>query len=222
MAVQYRASDLLTLMLRRWWVLLLGVVLGVGAAYGALQVVAPTYIATATQLVKGIPGQTTGANYVAAQFAVARAKSYPVFVYSSKVLDGVRKDLGDTYTDALLREQVSANNPVDTPLVNIVAEGGSPEEARELANSAAKHLATFIAEIETIDGKAPVVVSTAVEAEHPVSPSSPKPLLFCAMGAALGGTVGILTVLAWASLATRRKVVVEAGHSSPLATEPAS
>jgi capsular polysaccharide biosynthesis protein len=201
MAVQYRASDLLTLMLRRWWVLLLGVVLGVGAAYGALQVVAPTYIATATQLVKGIPGQTTGANYVAAQFAVARAKSY---------------------TDALLREQVSANNPVDTPMVNIVAEGGSPEEARELANSAAKHLATFIAEIETIDGKAPVVVSTAVEAELPVSPSSPKPLLFYAMGAALGGTVGILTVLAWASLATRRKVAVEAGHSSPLATEPAS
>ncbi len=86
MAEEYRVTDLLMLVVRRWWVLTLSLVLGVGLGWGALQVVAPTYTATATQLVKGIPGATTGANYIAAQYAVARAKSYPVFIYSSEVL----------------------------------------------------------------------------------------------------------------------------------------
>lgn len=220
MAVEYRASDLLAPLLRRWWVLLLGLAFGLGAAYGALQLVAPTYTATATQLVKGIPGQTTGANYVAAQFAVARARSYPVFVYSGAVLEGVRKDLGDEFTDARLRDQISANNPVDTPLVNVVAKGGTPAEAQELANSAAQHLATFIAKIETIDGKAPVVVSTAVEAELPVAPSSPRPLLFYAMGAAVGGTASILIVLAWGALASRRLVAQTHRHGAETTETP--
>ncbi|MFT3970684.1 MAG: hypothetical protein QM695_10505 [Micropruina sp.] len=102
----------MALMLKRWWVLALGVAVGLGLALLGLRVVTPTYEATATQLIKGVPGSGTGAPYLAAQFAVARAKSYPALLYSATLLDNIRSDLGPQYTDTRLREQLSASNPV--------------------------------------------------------------------------------------------------------------
>lgn len=203
MAVEYRASDMMRLLLRRWWVVALGIALGIGAGFGALQLATPTYTATATQLVKGIPGGTTGANYIAAQFAVARAKSYPAFIYAQPVLDGVRSDLGVRYSDSELRSQLRATNPIDTPLIDVTAQATTATEAQQLANSAAEHLAVFIAKIETIDGKSPVVISTAVEAELPASPSSPRRSLYLAMGAASGFATGLIVALVIAALGGR-------------------
>ncbi|NHB84215.1 hypothetical protein G7085_05140 [Tessaracoccus sp. HDW20] len=200
---EFRAGQLVGLLLRYWWMLVLGVGLGLGLAAIALNYTAPTYTATATQLVKGIPGRTSGANYIAAQYAVARAKSYPALIYSTPVLEGVRGDLGEEFTDTRLRAQLHAGNPTDTPLINITAEGGTPEEAKQLADSAALHLAAFISTIETIGGESPVVVSTAVDAELPSSPSSPKPTLFYGMGAAVGLAIGLLAALAWHTVGSR-------------------
>jgi len=203
MAQETPASDLMGLMLKRWWVLVLGVLLGAGLAVLALRVVTPIYTATATQLIKGVPGAGTGANYLAAQFAVARAKSYPSFIYSSAVLDNVRSDLGPEFTDARLREQLSASNPIDTPLVNITATGSTPEEAQELANSASRHLARFITEIETVSGSTPVIVETAVQAGLPAAPSAPQPALFIALGVTGGFALGVIVILAWGALEAR-------------------
>lgn len=199
------ARDLLGLILRRWWVIALGVVLGAGLALLALRVVPPTYTATATQLIKGVPGSGTGAPYLAAQFAVARAKSYPAFIYSSTVLDNIRSDMGSQFTDGRLREQLSAGNPVDTPLVNVTATGATPQEAQNLANSASRHLARFITQIETVSGTAPVIVETAVQAGLPASPSSPQPTLFLALGLTGGFAVGVVGVLVWGAVASRAK-----------------
>lgn len=192
------------LLLRSWWLLLIGLALGLGLAVAALHYTPPTYTATATQLVKGVPGQTTGANYIAAQYAVARARSYPAFIYATPVLTGVRNELGAGFTDAKLRAQLSATNPSDTPLIAITAEGATPLEAKQLADSAAKHLAAFIGTVETIDGKSPVIVSTAVDAELPTSPATPKPMLYYAMGAAIGLAIGLLGALARNAIRARR------------------
>lgn len=204
MAEQPPTSDLMGLILKRWWVLLLGVVLGAGLGVLALRVVPPIYTATATQLIKGVPGTGTGAPYLAAQFAVARAKSYPAFIYSSTVLDSVRSDMGADFTDARLREQLSASNPTDTPLVQVTAEGSTAKEAQDLANSASRHLARFITQIETVSGSTPVIVETAVQAGLPSSPSAPQPTLFLALGVTGGFALGVVSVLAWGALESRR------------------
>lgn len=211
MADNAPTSDLMALMLKRWWVLALGVAVGLGLALLGLRVVTPTYEATATQLIKGVPGSGTGAPYLAAQFAVARAKSYPAFIYSASVLDNIRSDLGQQYTDVRLREQLSASNPVDTPLVNITATGETPEEAQSLANSASRHLARFITQIETVSGSTPVIVETAVQAGLPTTPASPRPTLYIAMGLAGGLALGVVALFAWRAMessAAQRKAGV--------------
>lgn len=195
-------KDLLGLILRRWWMIALGVTLGAVLAVLALRVVPPTYSATATQLIKGVPGSGTGAPYLAAQFAVARAKSYPALIFSSTVLDYIRTDMGNGFTDARLRDQLSASNPPDTPLVNITATGTTAQEAQNLANSASRHLARFITQIETVSGTAPVVVETAVQAGLPAAPTSPQPTLYLALGLTGGFAAGVIGILAWGGLAS--------------------
>jgi hypothetical protein len=104
-----------------------------------------------------------------------------------------------------LRDQLSASNPTDTPLVLVTATGGTPEEAQSLANSASRHLARFITQIETVSGTTPVIVETAVQAGLPTSPSSPQPTLFLALGLTGGFALGAIAVVAWGAVDERRR-----------------
>ncbi|MCB0911277.1 MAG: hypothetical protein KDB60_06655 [Propionibacteriaceae bacterium] len=182
-------------LLEHWLLLLLSIMLGAGAGVLLAMNVPPTYTATATQLVKGIPGTGIAANYEAAQFAVSRARSYPSFIYSQEVLDGVARDMGtDDITS--IREAISATNPTDTPLVQITATGRTAEEARDKANSAARHMATFITDIETVAGRSPISVETAVQALLPQQPSNPRPLLYAAIGSSIGLMIALIIAFA--------------------------
>lgn len=200
MADEYRRSDLLVLILRRWWVVLIGVATGILVSLVLLQVTPNQWTATATQLVKGVPGTGAGADYTAAQYAEARAISYPSFILSAPVLQGVQDDMGPEFTNARLREDLSASSSAGTPLVRVTANGASAEEARDLANSAARRLATFITEIERVEGRSPVIVEIAVEAGLPRYPASPSRGLYLAMGFSGGLAIGILAVLGWVTL----------------------
>ena len=146
----------------------------------------PVYRATAIQLVKGLPGSGAAANYEAAQFAVSRAKTYPSFVYSSTVLEGVRDDLENTQSVVELREDLCVTDPTDTPLLEIPATGTTAEEERDKANSAARYLARFITQIETVGNRSPIIVETAAEAALPTGPASPKTEVISALGALTG------------------------------------
>ena len=99
---------------------------------------------TATQLVKGQPGTGSAPSYEAAQYAVSRAKTYPSFVYNEGVLQSVQEDLGTSRTVEQLHGDLTASNPVGTPLLEITAAGTTPREAADKANSAAKHLALLV------------------------------------------------------------------------------
>lgn len=190
----------------RHWILLLMCTLLLGTAAVAASFLIPrVYTASATQLVKGLPGRGAAANYEAAQFAVNRAKSYPSFVYSSTVLEAVRRDLDNGESVVDLREDLTATNPAETPLIVVSATGSTPEVARDKANSAARHLARFITQIETVAGISPIGVETPVEASSPTDTTSPKRLLMGAVGALVGFAVGTLAALARSERVARRR-----------------
>lgn len=186
---------LVHLLFRRWMLVLGALVLGAALGWGSTAIVTPTYTAQSVQLVKGIPGAGVAANYEAAQYAVRRAKSYPAFVYSQAVLEGVRADMGGETTIDALRGQLSAANPADTPLVQVEATGSTPEIARDVSNSAARHLARFITQIETVSGRSPVAVETVVQAVTPTRPTSPKPAVTATLGAMVAFALALLLAL---------------------------
>lgn len=182
-------------LLRHRILVVLCVVLGSAAAVGVSFLLPAVYTSTATQLVKGLPGTSSTANYEAAQYAANRAKSYPSLIYSTVVLEGVRADLGKRQTIDDLRKDLSAVNPTDTPLVEISAEGSTAQEAQDKANSAARHLARFVTQVETVGGKSPIGVETPVEAALPIEPTSPRQKLMAAVGAVAGLAIAALIAL---------------------------
>ena len=56
-------------------------------------------------------------------------------------------------------------------------------------------MARFITQIETVSGRSPISVETAVQAGLPTEPTSPRTLLIAALGAATGLAVGVLAAL---------------------------
>lgn len=192
-------------LLRHWILVLLCSLLAGSAALAASYLIPRTYTATATQLVKGLPGRGTTPSYEAAQFALSRAKSYPSFIYSSIVLEGVRNDLDNRESLVDLRQDLAATNPPDTPLIVITATGQTPAAARDKANSAATHMARFITQIETVAGTSPIGIETPVEASLPTDMTSPKRLLMGAVGALVGFALGTIAALVRSQRLTRRR-----------------
>lgn len=204
---------------RRFWIVIIAATIigGVGG-YVVASLQTPTFSATATQLVKGLPGSQAAANYQAAQYAISRAKSYPAFIDSTRVLEAVRTDLGGTEDINQLAQDLSASNPVDTPLIQVTALGRTPEQARDKANSAARHLASFITQIETVSGSSPVSVETAVQAVLVPDPIAPRPKIIGALAALLLGSFAFAAAIVVSQstwLSARRQRRAEKGKSSP-------
>ena len=179
------------------------------------------YRATAIQLVKGLPGNGAAANYEAAQYAVSRAKTYPSFVYNLDVLEGVRSDLGNTESIIELRQDLSATNPVETPLLEISATAPTAKEAQEKANSAAQHMARFITEIETVGNKSPIAVETAVQATLPTNAASPKTLVIAVLGALVGFVLATVVSLIHSYVHYQRRSAFRRKQSIGWVGEPA-
>lgn len=181
---------------RKYWLVLLAIIaVGGVAGYFGARLIPPTYTATATQLVKGIPGTDATANYQAAQYAISRARTYPLFIGSQPVLEGVRSDFNGSVDVGDLQPRLSASNPVDTPLIQVTATAPTADEARDMANSAARHLARYITQIETVNGSSPVTVEVAVQATRPSEQSAPRPLLIATLIAFAAGCFGLASLL---------------------------
>lgn len=190
--------------LSHWVLIVAGTVLGALAGFGVAQILPPVYSATAIELVKGIPGKGVAANYDAAQYSVGRAKAYPSFLYNATVLEGVHADVGGSESVADLKKDLTATNPAETPLVQITAVADSPQLARDKANSAARHLAILVTQVETTGGTSPITMEPAVPAGAPIQPDSPRPLLFTALGAVAGLALALAIALVHAYVRSAR------------------
>lgn len=173
--------------------------LGALAGFGITAAMPKVYVATTTQFVRGVPGAGASADYQAAQFAVARAKSYSVMIGNPDVLTGIIEDLDLTMSPTTLYSRLTVDNPIDTTLINVTARGRTADEAQILSVTAADNLAKFILRLEsagTTGGKSPIDIQTAVPAPKPRSPSSPRPPLNIAVGTMLGLAAGSIAALA--------------------------
>jgi capsular polysaccharide biosynthesis protein len=176
------SPEILRRLVRRFGLLILLTVIGgsAGAAYAATKT--PAYTAKAYVVAIGDPGESiTALNF---------AQAYGRIATSGPVLAKAATALG-TQTAGL--NQVTASTSPDAPVIEISATGTSPAHTAALANAVANALADYGSA-----RKADTHVGFALLAGAltPKSPTSPKPPLELAVGAAGGLLIGGLTVLA--------------------------
>ncbi|WP_067498847.1 Wzz/FepE/Etk N-terminal domain-containing protein [Actinoplanes sp. TFC3] len=169
---------------------------GAGAAYAAFKT--PTY--TAKAYVVAIAGKSdpmTALNF---------AQAYGRIATSGPVLAAARTRL----TDASGLTSVRSSTSPDAPVVEITATGSAATHTTDLANAVAGALADY-GSLRKADTD--VTLSVLAPATVPVRPSSPKPPLELAVGAAGGLLAGALASMAGSGLSIGRRKEVEVSEA---------
>jgi capsular polysaccharide biosynthesis protein len=178
------AREILRRLVRRFGLLLLLTLIGgvAGAAYGALKT--PTY--TAKAYVVAVPISAQGDPISALNFAQAYgrvATSDPVLAKAGVLLGADQSGL---------RQATAATSP-DAPVIEITATGPRAKHTAAVANSVANALVEYGGNRKA---ETRVGLSLLAGAITPTRPTSPKPPMELAVGAAGGLLIGGLAVLA--------------------------
>lgn len=194
--------------LRKWWWAVVSLTLIGGVAGGALTyATAPTYSSTAQLVVAyDAPAGSGSAELVQANnFAIQKVYAYQEIATSPRVLDEVIDELNLDATARELGRDLSVSVPLNTPIMQLTASAGSPEDAETLASAFAVAFSEAVIDIETpsAGGAAPVRIESLEEPQVPLSPSSPDLVSNVAVGLAAGLAVGIIW-LAVAAASDRR------------------
>ncbi len=177
-----KSREILRGLVRRFGLLLLLTLIGgiAGAVYSAVKT--PTYTAKAYVVAIGKPGESiTALNF---------AQAYGRVATSGPVLAAAGAKLGADQTGL---KDVTASTSPDAPVIEVMATASSAQHTADLANAVANALADHG---NTRKAETNVSLGLLAGALVPTSPSSPKPPLELAVGAAGGLLIGGLAVLA--------------------------
>lgn len=199
--------DHLLALVRGWLLIAVMTLLGTVGGYLAGAVEAPSYRATATLLlVPGAGNQNVDLAQVTS-FMDSQVQSYAELVSNPVVLDAVISENDLSISSAALARQVEAEVPVDTLVIEISVGDADAVRAAVLANSAARHLQSAVADLTPTAGTdTPAVELRAVgEAQPPAFAESPRRALRLAVGAGLGLFLGVLLAIARHAVHIRRR-----------------
>jgi capsular polysaccharide biosynthesis protein len=176
-----RAQEILKHLVRRFGLLVLLTVIGAiaGAAYAGLKT--PTYQAKAYVVVTAEAGEGPAAISFAQAYGRVATKG-PAAERAAATLGGTRE-----------LNQVTASTSPDAPVIEIIATHTNAARAAVVANAVAQGLVDFAATRKT---ETRVGMSMLATAAAPTDPSSPKPPLEMAVGAAAGLLLAGLAALA--------------------------
>ncbi|MEW4410971.1 Wzz/FepE/Etk N-terminal domain-containing protein [Clostridium sp. AN503] len=182
--------ELLSAFRRRFWMILLALVIGGGLA-GAFSyfVLTPQY--TSTAMVYILSKETTLTSLADLQIGSQLTKDYKIIVTSRPVLEDVAQDLGLGLTYKELKEKIKIDNPSDTRILSITAEDPDPFLAKQIADNVARTSSEYIGDIMEMvppklieDGQIPV---------EKTSPSNTRNALLGAL-AAVVLVCGVITI----------------------------
>lgn len=200
----YRGTPVLDLrdylrILRRNWILIVAATLAGLLVGGVFSVLAkPTYKADTELFVATTSSGSVQELQQGNIFTQARVQSYVKTVRSPLVLQPVIDSLGLETTPAQLSNVVTASSDLNTVLINITVEDGSPVRAAATAEAVATSLISAVDSLERpkTGGTSPVSLSIIKPAVAPNAPFSPNTRLNLLLGLVVGLALGIgLTLL---------------------------
>ena len=186
----------LLLILRKSWILILSVTLatvGVSALWTLTRT--PQYQASTQLFVSVRTGESSaGELSQGSTFARQAVTSYVSVVNSAIVMDRVISELGLPQTADQLADQVSAESPANTVLIDVHISDPDPEQAMLIANKTSEVFADTISnQLESGPDGAPTRVQIDIiqPARLPASPVSPNVKRNLALGLVLGFALGV-------------------------------
>ena len=187
--------DYLRIIRAHWIGIAVSLILAVTVAFGWSAVQPRVYTADANGLVVSVNavGDTVSSS-VGNSLALSRVKSYVQLGSWRSVAERAIAELGLTVSPESLVQRVRVSNPLDTVIIEVTADGPTPEEARDLASAWVRSMQAEIERIEVGDsaGPASMRLEAADSARLPTSPSFPNTRLALAIGAVIGLAVGVL------------------------------
>jgi len=187
---------LVGLLKRHWLLTSVCALLGVAIALGlAVFVVTPSYSATVKLYVSGT-GTTADDRQQSGAYAQAHVGSYAEMADSNDILVAVRDKLGlpqtqdGSYRD--LADSITAENPLDTLIINVTVEDASPQRAQAVAAAIGQVYNPVVARIESPSSTnhSPVRINIVSPPALPTSYDSPNKKFYAVSGLLAGLAVG--------------------------------
>lgn len=186
--------DYLRILRAHWIGIVLLTLLGAAVAFGYTALQPRVYTASASGIVQAVGlGNDVGSSLVGNQLAQSKVSSYVDIGGWRSVADHAIDELGLTTSPEALVGRVNVSNPLDTVIINVSANGPTPEDARALAEA---WINGMVAEINTLESGDPdeagaVTLVAGQAAALPSAPSSPNTRLNLALGTLIGLALGI-------------------------------
>src|SRR4051812_32455185 len=168
----------------RWWLCLIGLLVGGAAAVAVSVTTVPRYTSESALFVSTTDSATAADAFQGGQFSQQRVASYARLLTSDRLLSRVIDQLHLDRSPDDLADDVTAAAAPDTVLLNISAPDPSPELARDIAASMGTQFADMVADLEPPAGAgaSPVKVAVIDVPNLPVRPSEPKWVINIAVG----------------------------------------
>lgn len=186
--------DYAHLLRRRWRLIAVSALLGLGGAALATLLATPTYTASTRLFVSAADSKASdaGSAYTGSLFTQQRVKSYTQILSSPQVAEKVRRDLALSSSAESIAAQIQVSAPLDTVLLDVSVQDPNPERAEAIADSIGRVFPDFVDSIErpAAGSVSPVRVSVVQDAARPSAPTSPRRKLNLALGLFVGLAVG--------------------------------
>jgi non-specific protein-tyrosine kinase len=198
--------DYLRTLRKRWLLVGLCIVLGLGAAVALAALATPQYTSSTTAFVSSREGgENISDTYQGGLFTQERVASYAEVAGSRAVTDAVARDLG--LPESEVADKVSASSPRDTVLIDITCTDESAGRAQEICSAVAQEVVTLVPRLEAAPGAAtsPVKLTIVDPASEPHQPSWPRPKIILPIGVLLGLAAGLGLAVLVETLDTRVK-----------------
>ena len=192
-------GDYWRIIVRFWWVLVVGALVGAFAAFAYSTWISPgKYESTARLFVTAEGGTSVGESYQNNLFAQDRVNSYATIATSDQVAQRAAETLGGQVGAGDLRGSVTAVPVKDTVILTITASADDAKRAQAYAQAIANSTTAVVQELETSRrGDSPS--ATAVLYDDASLPSSKSGLswwLWLIIGAVGGLLIGVLVAVA--------------------------
>jgi capsular polysaccharide biosynthesis protein len=156
-------------LVKSWPVILVLALLGGAAGYGYAQTRPDSFRATSSVFVSAAEGSDPNELLQGSSYTQNLVQSYTRLATSTIVLEPVISDLGLDVTPVQLARQITAENPLNTVIIDVAVVDGDRQRAADIANAVTRSLS---AEARSLSPE-----SASVCHKHSLIPScAPRPL----------------------------------------------